>query len=363
MQVIDNSIYVGANLIDDRVFLRQLASGRKVLVVSDTNASSLYLSVLLDSLSLSECKSVILPSGEACKTFASIELIIAKLVHGEYDRSSLIIALGGGVVCDLAAFAASIFMRGTNLILIPTTLLAQIDAGIGGKTGCNHLGIKNLLGTFYLPEAIIIDYQLTQTISDREYSSALAEVIKYGVSLDAEFFAWLEDNKSALRARDPSILPYIIERCCKLKMQVVHTDLRDQKSRWKLNFGHTFAHAIESVTNFSKYTHGEAVAIGMMMATSAALKLGLVNQEIMDRLGRLLVYLGLPVKVDSSVCSTSVLCDYMKRDKKSSAGRVNLVLPRAIGEVVLHSIIMDREYEDVCLKMTDISMVDIGDSA
>jgi len=326
-------IYIDADLLTNKLIFKTELNSSKIMIVTDSIVAEHYLDILLDTLAEYYPDTIIVDSGEAHKNWLAIEQIITSLAKQQHDRFSTVITLGGGVVGDLGGFAASIYMRGINLIHVPTSLLAQVDACIGGKTGCNFLGFKNLIGTFYQPNAVIIDSNLIKTLPDREYIAGLAEIVKYGVACDADLFSWLELNIDALNSRDASILQAAIKRCCDLKAKVVQQDEKDQEQRMILNFGHTFAHAIESATDFNYYLHGEAVSIGMLLATRLAVKLGHVGGSLLDRLATLLQALRLPISVDYDRYTPSMLCNFISNDKKKNSAQLSLILPCELGKV------------------------------
>lgn len=331
MHIIDN-IYIGSRLLQPEIFSK-LILNEKVAIVTDAIVAKLFLPQLQEALSQYVVDVIMLPAGESNKNWLAMETILQQLLIGDHDRYSTIISLGGGVIGDLTGLAAALYMRGINWIQIPTTLMAQVDAAIGGKTGCNFLGVKNLIGTFNVPKAIITDIETLQSLPSREYNSGLAEVVKYGMACDAEFFIWLESNKLAIKNREKTALSHMIVRCCEIKLAIIKDDMYDRSQRQILNFGHTFAHAIEAATTFNRYLHGEAVAIGMLLATNLAVKIGMLQPEILDRLYNLLVYLELPTSMSQQGVTLDMLYSYMAKDKKKQADTLNLILPCALGEV------------------------------
>lgn len=332
MYRVDN-IILGDNLLQQAAVFAPFIPNNKILIVTDTNVAPLFLPTLQATLASYRVDTMILSMQESNKNWEAVSRILQQLVDGSYDRFSTLISLGGGVIGDLVGFAASIYMRGMNFIQIPTTLLAQVDAAVGGKTACNFNGIKNLIGTFYMPTAVISDLYTLRSLPNREYQAGLAEVVKYGMACDADFFQWLDLHKAAIKMRDNKALNYLIARCCEIKLATVREDMHDNQRRQVLNFGHTFAHAIEAATDFSWYLHGEAVALGMLLATKLAVKMGLLLPQILDRLYNLLVYLGLPTYIQAGTVTTEVLYSYMAKDKKNCAGTLNLILPCALGQV------------------------------
>lgn len=328
-----DNLWIGVDLLKNTEFKSAIASNKNFLIVTDNIVADLHLSWLTATLQASPAQILILPVGEEHKSLATVEHILRHLHALGYDRAATIISLGGGVIGDVVGLAAALYMRGINWVQVPTTLLAQVDAAIGGKTGCNYLGIKNLIGTFYFPSQIWIDLQFINTLPIREYTSGLAEVVKYGMACDANFFQWLELHKEQILQRDIAIVQSMIQRSCELKLGIVAIDPLDLDTRRILNFGHTFAHAIEGLTRYQYYSHGEAVALGMLLATHWAVKLGLINKEILARLGQLLMYFGLPTRIDSHSCDIKMLCSYMAHDKKKHAGIFRFILPVALGKV------------------------------
>lgn len=337
MQNINNNIHVGKILSNNLDLLQKYLPSTQILIVTDTNVAKLHLADLLLCLQQYSPKVVELLPGEEHKTWLAVETILSALKEYKFDRSATIISLGGGIVGDLSGFAAALYMRGINWLQIPTTLLAQVDAAIGGKTGCNHLGIKNLIGTFYFPNAIFADISLLKTLPEREYIAGLAEVVKYGFACDAEFFIWLESEYKAIKARNEPILEQMVARCCAIKQAIVASDVHDRQQRQILNFGHSFAHAIEAATGFKYYLHGEAVALGMLLASRLAVKIGILERAIFDRLVKLLECLDLNLTLERDICSPDMLSDYIKYDKKKQAGTINLILPCALGRAIIMS--------------------------
>jgi 3-dehydroquinate synthase len=276
-----------------------------------------------------------LPPGEATKSLGNASRLFDKLVSMNADRHTVVIAVGGGVIGDLAGFVAATYARGIPLVMIPTTLLAQVDSSVGGKVGVNHPGAKNIIGAFHQPSAVWIDTDTLHTLPDRELRCGLAEVVKYGVILDEPFFRDLEDRGDAILARDHAMLRRIVARSCELKASVVSRDEREETGlRTVLNFGHTIAHAIESVAGYDgPYQHGEAVAVGMVAEARLAERLGRVGPDVVGRIEGLLHHLGLPTSAPG--LDAGRLLAAMRRDKKNRAGRIRFVLPRSIGRVEL----------------------------
>jgi 3-dehydroquinate synthase len=275
---------------------------------------------------------LILPSGEENKSAASLTRLWGEMLAERTDRKSVVVALGGGVVGDLAGFAAATFMRGLRFVQVPTTLLAMVDSSVGGKTGINLPEAKNMIGAFWQPHAVWIDSQCLQSLPDREYRSGLAEVVKYGVILDESFFEYLEANASSILARESNAIESIVRRSCELKAQVVASDERETSGlRAILNYGHTFGHAIEATTDYGQYLHGEAISLGMMMAGHLAVKLGMWSEESLLRQRNLLRAFHLPVQRQPA--QPAELMEAMQLDKKTEHGKLNFILPTKIGHV------------------------------
>lgn len=308
------------------------------LVFSDHHVFSLYGNAITDCLKNAKLSthSYCLTSGEQAKTLSNAEACWQKMHHLKMDRHSLMVSLGGGVVTDMAGFIASCYMRGIDLVHIPTTLLAMVDASIGGKTGVNLPSGKNLIGSFYDPKCIFIDPLYLQSLPQREFCSGLAEVIKCGVIKDPELFMFLEKNHQQILQRESNALIPIINKACSIKMQVVDQDPQESGLRAILNYGHTFAHAIETATHYNVYSHGEAVSIGMCCAARTSLLLGLIDNALMDRQKILCQQLGLPTSLPKHIDS-EMLIQHMLGDKKTVSGKIRLVLPHALGKVSIEN--------------------------
>lgn len=319
-------IVIGKNLIEDGYDLTSFLAGTSCLVVSNETVAPLYLDKLTACLSGADVHKLILPDGESFKTLATAESILDKLVGCRATRDFTIVALGGGVVGDIAGFASACYMRGVAFVQIPTTLLAQVDSSVGGKTGVNHPGGKNLIGAFHQPQIVLIDIDTLLTLPDRELRAGIAEVIKYGAIVDRDFFAWLEDNMQALLDRDADALTWAIRRSCELKAEVVAADEREAGRRALLNFGHTFGHAIENTAGYGKWLHGEAVAAGMVMAA----ELSGIEDDDASRLRNLIDMAGLPSA--PPLTKPGQLRDAMQLDKKAQAGKLRFVLLRSLGD-------------------------------
>ena len=323
-------IVIGAGLLADPELLRQHIPARDVLIVSNTTVAPLYLQPVAAALSPRRVVEAILPDGESNKTLATVGRVIDVLVANRFGRDSCVVALGGGVVGDMAGFAAACYQRGVAYVQLPTTLLAQVDSSVGGKTGVNHPGGKNLIGAFHQPQAVLADTSTLSTLPPRELRAGLAEVIKYGLICDAPFFAWLETHAGELLAGDPAALSHVIRRSCEIKAHIVGRDEREHGDRALLNLGHTFGHAIESATHYTEWLHGEAVGAGLLMAVTMSKEAGLLGDADVERVRALLERVGLPVKIGG--VGPDVALEHMRIDKKVVAGRLRLVLMRAIGE-------------------------------
>jgi len=326
-------ITIAAGLFNDPASFMPLKAGEQVMLVTNQTLAPLYLDRVRKVLEQAGVMvdQVILPDGEQYKSLAVLEQVFSALLQKPHGRDTTLIALGGGVVGDLTGFAAACYQRGVRFIQVPTTLLSQVDSSVGGKTAVNHPLGKNMIGAFYQPASVVVDLDCLKTLPARELSSGLAEVIKYGIILDSDFFVWLENNIDALVALDMNALGYCIRRCCELKAEVVAADERASGLRALLNLGHTYGHAIEAEMGYGVWLHGEAVAAGMMMAAETAHRLGQFSAEDIERIKTLLLRAGLPVCGPQEMAPESYL-PHMMRDKKVLAGELRLVLPTAIGQ-------------------------------
>jgi len=319
-------IVIGSGLLDGEFNLAEFVPGPNCLIVSNETVAPLYLDRILPNFNGKNVATLALPDGEAHKTVATMQTILDKLVVSRANRDTTVVALGGGVVGDIAGFAAACYMRGVAFIQIPTTLLAQVDSSVGGKTGVNHPGGKNLIGAFHQPQVVMIDIDTLDTLPDRELGAGLAEVIKYGAICDIEFFAWLEQNMPALLAKDSAALVHAVRRSCELKAKIVAEDERESGRRAVLNFGHTFGHAIEHCLGYGEWLHGEAVAAGMVMAAELS---GLGEADV-ERLRALIAAAGLPVLPPA--IDTDNWLRAMGMDKKVQQKQLRFVLLKALGE-------------------------------
>lgn len=325
-------IVIGSGLLGDPQNLLPHIRGKQVCVVTNETVAPLYLSRLLESLSgFDKVDTVELPDGEAFKTLDTLNRIFDRLLEKRHNRGTTLIALGGGVIGDMTGFAAACYQRGVDFVQIPTTLLAQVDSSVGGKTGVNHPLGKNMIGAFHQPQLVLADMDTLKTLPERELCAGLAEVIKYGLICDAPFFGWLEENMPGLLKRDPELLAYAVERCCRDKAAAVAEDERESGRRAILNFGHTFGHAIEAVQGYGNWLHGEAVAAGMVMAAELSRLRGTIDGELVARLRTLLGVVGLPQSSPPGMSAGDYL-EAMAVDKKVLDGRLRLVLLRDLGE-------------------------------
>ncbi len=323
-------IHIGSGLIDHRGLLGDLVRDRAMVVTNDTIAP-LYLDQTLAALGNVPSSSVILPDGESFKNLDELNRIFSALLTENFDRSCTLIALGGGVIGDMTGYAAASYQRGVDFIQLPTTLLAQVDSSVGGKTGVNHALGKNMIGAFHQPVAVIADMDTLATLDDRELRAGLAEVIKYGFIIDADFFAWLENNIDALLARDTEATATAVRRSCEIKARVVEADEREHGMRALLNLGHTFGHAIEAAMGYGHWLHGEAVGAGMAMALDTSRRLSLIDERVEQRGLALLQRAGLPLSPPPEMTADTFL-QYMARDKKVTAGSIRLILLDGIGQ-------------------------------
>jgi len=329
-------IFIGQGLLDKPELLTQHVQGRQVMVVSNDTIAPLYLDRVREIFSDFELATVILPDGEQYKNLDTLNLIFTALLENKFNRGCTLVALGGGVVGDITGFAAASYQRGVAFLQIPTTLLAQVDSSVGGKTGVNHPQGKNMIGAFHQPACVLIDTDTLDTLDDRQLAAGLAEVIKYGLIRDAAFFDWLEQNIELLKARDKQALAYAIERSCALKAEIVAADERESGQRALLNLGHTFGHAIETGTGYGNWLHGEAVATGMLMAADLSARHDWLSPDAVKRTEKLLQQSNLPTTAPDEM-DTARFLELMAVDKKVVDGGLRLVLLKAIGDAVLTS--------------------------
>jgi 3-dehydroquinate synthase len=326
-------ILIGSGLLADAALIGREISARQVLIVTNDVVAPLYLERLRSSLPNRAVAVCILPDGEQHKTLATFARIVDRLVAERFHRDCCIVALGGGVVGDVAGFAAASYQRGVAFVQVPTTLLAQVDSSVGGKTAVNHPQAKNMIGAFYQPKAVIADTDTLKTLPPRELGAGLAEIVKYGLIADGALFAWLEAHVEELLALDPRALEFAIKKSCEIKAAIVAEDERELGKRALLNFGHTFGHALESIGRYERWLHGEAVAIGMQMAANASLALGWLDHAQHARIAALLGRARLP-SAAHGVAVDDVL-EGMQMDKKVVQGGLRLVLLKGVGEAAL----------------------------
>lgn len=327
-------IHIGAGLLGRADLLTPHLHGRQVCVVTNTTVAPLYLERVRAAFAGYQCLDVVLPDGEQYKTLAQLNTIFDALLGARQNRNTTLVALGGGVVGDMTGFAAACYQRGVAFIQIPTTLLAQVDSSVGGKTGVNHPLGKNMIGAFYQPRCVLADIDALATLPPREFSAGIAEIVKYGLICDAPFYRWLQAQMDGLMARDPALLTEAIYRSCANKARVVAADERESDVRAILNLGHTFGHAIETAQGYGEWLHGEAVAAGMMMAAELSARLGWLGDDAVTTLRDLLRRARLPVAPPSSMAVDQFL-DLMAVDKKVLDGQLRLVLLRGIGAAVV----------------------------
>ena len=325
-------IYIGTNLLEQpALFEPHLKSSTTVFIVSNTTVAPLYAKTLTNTLSQlgKTVRLLELPDGESFKDWQHLQLIFGELLAHGADRQSMIVALGGGVVGDMAGFSAASFMRGIRFIQVPTTLLAQVDSSVGGKTGINHPLGKNMIGAFHQPVAVIADLNTLRTLPPRELSAGLAEVIKHGAIADADFLDWIEANTDALLACDTNAMAHAVLRSCEIKSAVVSADEREGGIRATLNFGHTFGHAIESGLGYGEWLHGEAVGCGMVMAADLSARLGQISKIDAERLKRIIASMHLPIAPPK--LGSQRFMELMQVDKKTEAGQIRYITLGSIG--------------------------------
>lgn len=329
-------IYIGEGLLENPDLYSPFIAGKKVMLVTNETVSPLYERQVRKALSNYEVDTVILPDGEQYKDWQTLNLIFTALLEKAHSRKTTIVALGGGVVGDMAGFAAASYQRGVDFIQVPTTLLSQVDSSVGGKTAINHPLGKNMVGAFYQPKAVIIDILTLQTLPEREVSAGLAEVIKYGLICEPEFFDWIESNIQLIRSFDSKALAYAIKTSCACKAKVVEADEKEGGIRALLNLGHTFGHAIENNQGYGVWLHGEAVGAGMMMAAELSLLQGWIDSDSRNRIKKLLEAASLPVNGPAGMLVNEYL-KLMSVDKKVMDGELRLVLLKSIGDAFITS--------------------------
>ncbi|MDH5184371.1 MAG: 3-dehydroquinate synthase [Gammaproteobacteria bacterium] len=327
-------IYIGNGLLGNAELVTPHIRGTQVLIVSNETVAPLYLQQAKKAFDAYQVETVILPDGEKYKTLDILYRIYNALLEHRFDRKCTLVALGGGVIGDMTGFAAASYQRGVDFIQIPTTLLSQVDSSVGGKTGVNHPLGKNMIGAFHQPCCVIADTSSLDTLDERQLSAGIAEVIKYGLIHDYEFFQWLETNMDKLLARDTEALTYAIERSCRDKAKVVALDEREGGIRAILNLGHTFGHAIETGMGYGEWLHGEAVGTGMLMAADLSQRMGWLSEHDVERVDDIIDKAGLPTRAPASMSGEHFM-ELMAVDKKVEAGKIRLVLLKQLGEAVV----------------------------
>lgn len=324
-------IYIDSGLLSNSDLLSSHIRSKRVCIISNDIVSPLYADVIKSSLVDFEVDEIILPDGEAEKSLANFERIMSHLLAGNHGRDTTLLALGGGVVGDITGFSAACYQRGIDFIQVPTTVLSQVDSSVGGKTAVNHPLGKNMIGAFYQPKAVIIDISTLSTLPVRELNAGIAEVIKYGILGDGQFFTWLEQNVDGIKNGNNETLAYMIERCCQCKADIVAADETEAGVRALLNLGHTFGHAIEADQGYGKWLHGEAVSTGMVLAAKLAVAMNLLEVSDLRRIEALLSAFDLPLVAPENMGFEEFIC-HMRRDKKNLAGKLRFILPTAIGQ-------------------------------
>ena len=342
-------IHIGRGLLDAAELYAPHVKGRQAAIVSNAVVGPLYLARAKAALTRAGAQAIeiVVPDGEEAKDWRILQEVFDALLAARCGRDCVLVALGGGVVGDLAGFAAAVYQRGVNYLQVPTTLLAQVDSSVGGKTAINHPQGKNMIGAFHQPRAVIADVGTLDTLPDRELRAGLAEVIKHGAALDLAFFEWLEREMDKLLAREPGSLTQAVRRCCELKAGIVSADERESGARALLNLGHTFGHAIEAGAGYGKWLHGEAVAAGMVMAAELSEREGLLAGADVARVRRLVARAGLPVK--GPAIAVERLVDLMAVDKKNVRGRLRFVLLERLGQAVLKADVASQRVRDAIL--------------
>ncbi|MBI5846425.1 MAG: 3-dehydroquinate synthase [Nitrospirae bacterium] len=351
------TIATGSGILKDLgKSLERFDFSKKAAIVSNPTVYDLYGKALAASLTGSgfEIIEIILPDGEEYKNLLSVERIYEQLLRMRFDRRSVVIALGGGVIGDIAGYAASTYMRGIDFIQVPTTLLAQVDSSVGGKTGVNHALGKNMIGTFWQPRLVWVDISTLHTLSRRNFLAGMAEIIKYGIIWDSTFFDFLEKKRETLLSLNPDDLIHIIRRSCEIKADVVSRDERESGLRAILNFGHTIGHAIETATGYTTFLHGEAVGIGMHVEAMIAHEVGLISSEEVSRIQHLIKIFGLPTEIPAGI-DLSAFFDAMKLDKKTVSGDVKFILPEQIGRVKIQGNIPGKAVQQAVQKTLSVS--------
>ncbi|MEX0386851.1 3-dehydroquinate synthase [Spiribacter onubensis] len=339
-------IHIGRGLLRDAALMRENIPARQVMIISNETVAPLYLDALKTALGERRITAASLPDGEQEKCLESMLPVFDEMLVNGFGRDCQVVALGGGVIGDLAGFVAATYQRGVDFVQVPTTLLAMVDSSVGGKTGVNHPRGKNMIGAFHQPRAVIADLAVLETLPDRELRAGMAEVIKYALLGDREFLDWLEGHVDAALAREPDALAFIVERCCRNKAAIVAADEREAGQRALLNLGHTFGHAIEAARGYGDWLHGEAIAAGMCMAARMSARQGWITPQDRDRAVALIARVGLPTQPPSDLDAVRFR-EFMARDKKNRDGELRLVLLRGLGDAIVTA-----DYDDAALTAT-----------
>ncbi len=324
-------IYIDSGLFNNSDLFSSHIRNKRVCIVTNTIVAPIYLAQIKEKLANFDIDEVILPDGEAEKSLANFERIMSHLLTNEHGRDTTLIALGGGVIGDITGFAAASYQRGIDFVQVPTTLLSQVDSSVGGKTAVNHPLGKNMIGAFYQPKAVIIDIDSLATLPEREFNAGMAEVIKYGILGDYDFFVWLEQNVASIKAGDKDTLSEMIEKCCQCKADIVASDETEAGVRALLNLGHTFGHAIEAEQGYGNWLHGEAVATGMVLAAKLAIVMNLLEVSALCRIESLINVFDLPL-IAPTTMGFDDFVRHMRRDKKNIGGKLRFIVPTAIGK-------------------------------
>ncbi|MEW6991879.1 3-dehydroquinate synthase [Colwelliaceae bacterium 6441] len=339
-------IYIESKLLDEDNLLSKHIRAKRVCIVTNNVVAPLYLERLKAKLTDYQVDEVILADGEAEKSLANFDKIMSHLLANTHGRDSTLIALGGGVIGDITGFAAACYQRGIDFIQIPTTLLSQVDSSVGGKTAVNHPLGKNMIGAFYQPKAVLIDIDSLATLPKREFSAGMAEVIKYGILGDSDFFTWLEKNSELIKAGDKNTLIQMIEKCCQCKADIVSADETEAGVRALLNLGHTFGHAIEAEQGYGNWLHGEAVATGMVLAAKLSVAMNLLEVSELRRIEKLLTDFDLPLIAPENMGFNEFI-KHMRRDKKNIGGKLRLIIPTTIGQSVMRDDIQEDMLQQI----------------
>jgi 3-dehydroquinate synthase len=339
-------ISIGEGLLSQSELFASAIKGTKVMIVTNDVVAPLYLQQCKNSLQAYAIDEVILPDGEQHKTLATFEVILSALLEKKHARDTTVIALGGGVIGDMAGFAAACYQRGVPFVQVPTTLLSQVDSSVGGKTAVNHPLGKNMIGAFYQPQSVIIDITCLKSLPESEFAAGMAEVIKYGIIYDGAFFSWLENNVEKIKTLQPEAITYMLKRCCEIKAEVVAQDEKEHGIRALLNLGHTFGHAIEAEQGYGNWLHGEAVAVGMVLAAKTSLALGMINNSQAKQVSDLIEQFGLPLNAPEEM-EFEHFAKHMQLDKKVLNGQLRLILPTSIGTSDIYSDVSEAVLRNV----------------